>query len=156
MARKASRKYSYSCMLCKKLASGQLAPHVRPGKQAVRGRDGASIEGSFDCSLSIDDLATDFQHHGERIFDYALVARKDCGLHVIEIHEASSTGDVDYLIAKKAGTIAILARRGLDLESAKWHWVLTTHSSPIFKSNDKYGKRLVEAGMSHPVRPVRI
>jgi hypothetical protein len=156
MARKASRKHSYSCALCKKLASGQFAPHIHPGKQAVRGSDGASIEGSFDCSFSIDALSKDLQRHGEKVFDYALIARKNCGLHLIEIHEASSTSDVDYVIAKKTGTTAILARRELDLKSAKWHWALTAHSSPIFNSRDKYGKRLVEAGISHPIRPVRI
>jgi hypothetical protein len=155
MARKASRKHLYSCALCKQLASGQFASHIRPGKQAVRGRDGESIEGNFDCSFSIGDLAKGIQQHGEKVFDYALVARKDCGLHLIEIHEASSTSNVDYLIAEKTGTTAVLARRGLDLKSAKWHWVLTAHSSPAFNSRDKYGKRLVDAGINQPVRQVR-
>ena len=86
------------------------------------------------------------------MFDYLLVLSRDCSVRCIEIHPASSTGEVDEVIGKKKGTEQVLTRMGVVTGNASWHWIVHGKGTIKFKANDRYGKKLAQEKIAQPKR----
>jgi len=144
----------YACPACNALAGGNLAGYTQPGLGALTNAHRKLVQVSAECSANIDDSTIPFARNHEKVFDYILVAKGTCDVHVIEVHSAGSTHKVTELIGKKAGTSLRLTRAGVALSAKAWHWIVdpTAKGGICFKANDKYGKRLQAAGIRQPVK----
>lgn len=155
--RRASPKQQFHCRTCKELARSNLGVNVRPGKQALAASHGARLEVDADCSIEIDQGLQPFRRPNEelKVFDYLVVSRKTCDAHFIEVHPASSTGEVNVLVQKKAGTELLMQRAGASV-SGTWHWLVDGRGTVSFKPGDKYGLRLRDRKIGQPQRKLTI
>lgn len=146
----------FNCRVCRELAKSGLGKHVHPGKQALAAGHAARLEAEADCSVDTDRGLQPFRKPNEevKVFDY-LVVSESCEAHFIEVHPASSTGEVNVLIQKKAGTELLMQRAGAGVRGT-WHWLVDGTGRVSFKAGDKYGLRLREARIGQPQRKLRI
>ncbi|HYO52219.1 hypothetical protein [Archangium sp.] len=154
---RASPKQQFDCPTCRELAQGKLRAHVRPGKQALVANHGARLTVEADCSVNIDKGLQPVRKPNEelKVFDYLVVSSETCDAHFVEVHPASSTGEVDVLIRKKAGTEQLMRRAGVEVRG-EWHWLVDGEGRVNFKAGDKYGLRLRDAKIRQPQRTLKI
>jgi hypothetical protein len=145
-------KCRFRCGLCSELARGIFRGALRNGKQALAGGHRDIVSGDIDCSVNIEEALAVNQRRRERIFDYLVVDRDRCGMHFIDVHPASSTGNVQEMVEKRQGTAGILARMGIDTGDARWHWIVGGRGRICFKANDKFGKILAQNCIGQPRR----
>jgi len=127
-------------------AGQPLEKAVKKGKGALEGHS-KLIGQQVDCSINLETACAAHQKQGEKIYDFLVVLAAACDAHYVEVHPASSTGNVKELVEKKQGTVAAMKRMGVQQNGA-WHWIATGKVS--FKANDAYGKRLALAGIRQP------
>jgi hypothetical protein len=108
-----------------------------------------------ECSLEFDSVFSSDYPNSNRV-DYLLVHRQDCTLIAVEVHPASSTGNVDDLIQKQRVTRQILEEQGLGVKVTQWHWVVSGQSTIAFGALDKYGLKLSRHGIHQPSRKARL
>lgn len=128
---------------------------LRQGKQALTTAHRGLVEGDVECSLEFDSVFRPDYPNSDRV-DYLLVRRHDCTLIAIEVHPASSTGNVDDLIQKKRVTKQLLEQEGFGVKVSQWHWVVSGQSTIAFSALDKYGLKLSRHGILQPCRKARL
>ena len=128
---------------------------LRPGKQALTAAHRELVEGDVECSLEFDSVFRPDYPDSNRV-DYLLVRKHDCAVIAVEVHPASSTGNVDDLIQKKKGTERILEEESLEVKVTHWHWVVSGQSTTAFFALDKYGLKLSMHGILQPRRKARL
>jgi hypothetical protein len=154
--RAARRSPARKCAPCIALEAHPIAgPAVKRGRQSVKTADRGHIDGNADCGLEFDAAFAPAYNHQHR-FDYLFVRKPDCAAVAVEVHPASSTGNVAELINKRRGTIAILEKERLAIRVKVWHWAVPGSGTICFTSADKYGLSLIPHGIRQPRRRVSV
>ena len=141
----------------------------KSGKQAIKGEyrskvsvtDGLHITGSVD----IDEHFKDTEPQANR-WDYAIGVKNVAHFVIwIEVHPASSTGDVDVVIrklqwiqeklkSKEFKGLAILNEKTGAMGYIQFHWLYSGRCK--FKSGGKEASKLAQYGMELPKRMLLI
>jgi hypothetical protein len=156
--REASRRTEprWRCSACKEFHGHVTAgAALRKGKQALPTSHRELVEGEVECSLEFDSVFEP-NHRATHRFDYLFIRKADCEVVAVEVHPASSTGNIQELIRKKEGTERILAKERLGVKIKDWHWVVSGQSTVVFTSTDKYGLALAARGIRPPRRKARL
>ena len=146
----------WRCTSCQQFhAHATARAALRRGKQALTTAHRNLVEGDAECGLDFDSVFEP-AHPATHRFDYLFVRKAGCAVAAVEVHPASSTGEVDALLRKKEGTERILEREKLEVKVRDWHWVVPGEGRVVFTSNDKYGLALAAKGIRQPRRRIRL
>jgi len=142
-------------------ACGALGGHGTAGQNLLKGRQALTkahqdlVEGDIECSLDFDTTFKSKYPNNHRV-DYLFVRKDDCAVVAVEVHPASSTGNVEEVIKKKEETEKLLVREGLGVSVKDWHWAVGGQSTVVFTAQDKYGLKLAAKGIQQPRRKVQL
>lgn len=132
--------------LAQRLASCELAPHVRPGLGALGGHRDTILEASrarATDSLSFDDVVRDSE-----TFDYLIGI--PAAVVALEVHPAQ-THEVKRIVLKKRRTAAFLSARGCSCPIARWFWAPTRGVHLRSRAPNRMRLLLEKNGIAWPV-----
>lgn len=107
-------------LLARRLGACGLAPHVRPGLQALGTHSAVILEKSR--PLATDSLGFDEVVLNSPTFDYLVGV--PAAVFALEVHPAQ-TGEVKRIVEKKQRTQAVLAEHKCTCSVERWCWAPT-------------------------------
>lgn len=146
----------WQCAACEELQGHAIAGvALRKGKQAMAASHKGLLDGEVECGLDFDSAFKPGYPQSSRV-DYLFIRKDDCSAVAVEVHPASSTGNVQEIIRKKEETEQILQREKLGMKIKNWHWVVSGQSTVAISAIDRYGLMLAKKGIRPPRRQARL
>jgi len=151
-------------------AASNAGLSAKPGKGAIKARYRSLVEGkgtsTITHSIDLDGAFEEQESHANR-WDYGMgMVQKRTHMAVwIELHSATSTGEVERVLQKLGWLRAKLAdwhdlsalaqneqKRGIQ----QFWWLVPRNGKMCFRSGSREAKQLAQSGMGMPVRKITL
>lgn len=129
----------------------------RPGLRALTGDHSHSVANGREAARSANvDTALKQDHPNAARWDYLVEPSPENGQDVvgIEVHPASSPGEVKVMIKKMAWAKGAVAHHEPDLRVTRWVWIATGKVG--LPRTTREAKALALAGIEYPQRETRL